>query len=131
MAERTYGWSPEQLARINVRREARGKEAYIDSRFDDPEYAKRYIGQSESYAEKMRKRIGTSNQTPSTMPLPAGGEEPELSLKDRSAKRTEDFRKKFAPTNAMGIKAAVKSEASKLKGKPMEIERSLKAMGTA
>ena len=101
--ERTYGWSPEQLARINARREARGQEAYIDKRFSDKDYAKRYIGQSESYAAKMGKGI-----SPIAMQDNQNGIE-KLSMEKEAEERTKKFREKFGPAGSMGIERGVKS----------------------
>lgn len=97
---RTYGWSPEQLARINARREARGQEAYIDKRFSDQDYAKRYTGESESYAAKKNKPA---------MSRPVGDGMEEMSLKDRQAKRTADFRKQFSPDGSMNAESKART----------------------
>ena len=83
--ERTYGWTPEQLARINARREARGQDAYIDKRFNDPDYAKKYTGESESYSAKKQRG-------PSTLPKV---EEPRKSLFGTREERNADFKKRF------------------------------------
>ncbi len=83
--ERNYNWSPQQMARVNARREARGQEALVNKKFADPDYAEKYIDEAEAYST--RKQRG-----PST--LPKAGEPPTSSLKtaeDRSA----DFRKRF------------------------------------
>jgi hypothetical protein len=83
--KRTYGWSPEQLARINARREARGQEAYIDKRFNDPDYAKRYIGESESYAAKKNKPATPA--FPSKRPSALDQYKGQKSVTDRMAER--------------------------------------------
>jgi len=83
--KRTYGWSPEQLARINARREARGQEAYIDKRFSDEDYAKRYIGQSESYAAKKNKPA--MPESTSERPSALDQYKEQKSLRDRMAER--------------------------------------------
>jgi hypothetical protein len=53
---RNYGWSPEQLARINARREARGKDLYIDRRMGDLDYKDRYDSESDKYGAKATQR---------------------------------------------------------------------------
>jgi len=100
--ERNYNWTPRQMARVNARREARGQEALVNKKFSDPDYAKRYMEESDIYSEKLQKRTGALNQAPKTMPLTTGQEEPELSLKERFAQRTEAFKKKFEPTSPIG-----------------------------
>jgi hypothetical protein len=51
--ERTYGWSPKQLAQINARREARGQDPYIDRRMrEDAGYRSDYTTASEDYANR-------------------------------------------------------------------------------
>ena len=49
---RNYGWSPEQLARINARREARGQDLYIDEKMGGLDYMDKYKSESEKYAAK-------------------------------------------------------------------------------
>lgn len=98
--ERIYGWSPEQLARINARREASGQEAYIDKRFSDPNYANRYIGQSESYAPRMQKSIS---------PAAKDEEKDKLSMGTGAEDRTKKFREKFKPKGSMAAEYGVKS----------------------
>lgn len=97
--EKNFNWTPRQMARVNARREARGQEAYVNTKFENPDYANRY---EKELGTLKSKGFGASKQTPSTMPLPAGGEEPELSLKERFAQRTEAFNKKFEPTSPIG-----------------------------
>lgn len=51
--ERTYGWSPKQLAQINARREARGQDPYIDRRMrEDEGYSSAYTTASEDYSKR-------------------------------------------------------------------------------
>lgn len=72
-----YGWSPRQMERINERRAKRGQEELRNLRY-------------ENKPEEERQR-------PSSRPMPSpldGGME-EMSLKDRQAKRTADFKKSF------------------------------------
>jgi hypothetical protein len=46
---RSYGWSPEQMARINARREARGADLYIDKKMGGEDYMNRYESESGKY----------------------------------------------------------------------------------
>ena len=51
--ERTYGWSPEQMARINARRDARGQDPYEDRRMrEDQGYRSAYTTAGEDYAKR-------------------------------------------------------------------------------
>lgn len=51
--DRSYGWSPEQMARINARREARGQDPYIDRRMrEDEGYRSEYTTAGEDYAKR-------------------------------------------------------------------------------
>ena len=52
---RNYGWSPEQLARINARREARGQDLYIDEKMGGLDYMDKYKKESLEYAERKQK----------------------------------------------------------------------------
>ena len=106
-----YGYSPEQLARINERRQARGRDILVDKKFNDPDYAKRYTGESESYAAKKNKPATPA--FPSERPSALDQYKGQKSLSDRMAERPsalgnqpssmesrraiadEEFRKKF------------------------------------
>ena len=80
-----YGYSPEQLARINERRQARGRDILVDKKFDDPDYAKRYTGESESYAAKKNKPATPA--FPSERPSALDQYKGQKSLSDRMAER--------------------------------------------
>ena len=80
-----YAYSPEQLARINARREARGRDILVDKKFDDPDYGKRYIGESESYAAKKNKPATPA--FPSKRPSALDQYKGQKSLTDRMAER--------------------------------------------
>lgn len=100
--ERNYGWSPEQLARINARREARGQDLYIDKKMGGVDYMDKYKSESEKYAAK-------ATQSKPAFP----SERPQkISLKDRAKARTEEFAKKFKPKGSMGIERGVKGVSS-------------------
>jgi hypothetical protein len=104
--KRTYGWSPEQLARINARREARGQEAYIDKRFSDQDYAKKYIGESESYAANKNKPATPA--FPSKRPSALDNRPP--SMESRRAIADEEFRRKTG-RGAKGISTPMTKSA--------------------
>ena len=106
-----YAYSPEQLARINERRQARGRDILVDKKFNDPDYAKRYTSESESYAAKKNK--SATPAFPSERPSALDQYKGQKSLADRMAERPsalgnqpssmesrraiadEEFRKKF------------------------------------
>ena len=106
-----YAYSPEQLARINERRQARGRDILVDKKFNDPDYAKRYTSESESYAAKKNK--SATPAFPSERPSALDQYKGQKSLTDRMAERQsalgnqpssmesrraiadEEFRKKF------------------------------------
>ena len=106
-----YAYSPEQLARINERRQARGGDILVDKKFNDPDYAKRYTSESESYAAKKNKPATPA--FPSERPSALDQYKGQKSLTDRMAERPsalgnqpssmesrraiadEEFRKKF------------------------------------
>jgi hypothetical protein len=134
--ERTYGWSPEQLARVNARREARGQEAYVDERFNDRDYSQRYTDESESYSSKKQRG-------PSTLPKV---EEPRKSLFGTREERNADFKKRFesrftdmGKPSTMPSNRAIKDEEFRRKtGKgakgistPMTKDAMERVMGTA
>ena len=131
--KRTYGWSPEQLARINARREARGQEAYIDKRFNDPDYAKRYIGESESYAAKKNKPATPA--FPSERPSALDQYKGQKSVRDRMAERPSALGQ---PSSMESRRAIADEEFRKKFGKgqkgistPMTKSAMAKIMGTA
>jgi hypothetical protein len=52
MSQRTYGWSPKQMAQINAQRQARGQDPYIDRRMQEDEaYRQAYTTAGENYAQ--------------------------------------------------------------------------------
>ena len=106
-----YAYSPEQLARINERRQARGGDILVDKKFNDPDYAKRYTSESESYAAKKNKPATPAfpSERPSALDQYKGqksvtdrmaerpsalGNQPS-SMESRRAIADEEFRKKF------------------------------------
>lgn len=88
--ERTYGWTPEQMARINARREARGQQPYIDKNMGREDYAKKYLAESDSYSGKKRGAEVIPEE-----------DDNEVSLTDRQAERKKAFREKFKPTTSL------------------------------
>ena len=80
-----YAYSPEQLARINERRQARGRDILVDKKFNDPDYAKRYTSESESYAAKKNK--SATPAFPSERPSALDQYKGQKSLADRMAER--------------------------------------------
>jgi len=37
-----YGWTPQQMAKVNSRREARGQQPLLDNKMGDEEYMNQY-----------------------------------------------------------------------------------------
>ena len=67
MSQRTYGWSPKQMARINSRREARGQKPYIDSRMkSDASYNQEYQEGEDDYLS-FQKKIAEKNKARQVM----------------------------------------------------------------
>ena len=59
MSQRTYGWSPKQMAQINSQREARGQKPYIDSRMkSDASYNQEYQEAGDEYSSFQKKIAG-------------------------------------------------------------------------
>jgi len=111
-----YGYSPRQLARINARREARGRDILVDKKFGNPDYAKKYIGESESYAAKKNKPA--MPESTSERPSALDQYKKQKSLRDRMAERPsalgqpssmasrraiadEEFKKKFGKSKGV------------------------------
>jgi len=56
MNERTYGWSPKQMVRINAQREARGQDPYVDARMkSDAAYREQYQQAGDDYSSFQKK----------------------------------------------------------------------------
>jgi hypothetical protein len=65
---RTYGWTPDQMARINARREKQGQGAYEDSRMrSDGDYSSSYSNEYEKYTA--RKNTPQKSIYPQPKPL--------------------------------------------------------------
>jgi hypothetical protein len=127
-----YGYSPEQLARINARRQARGRDILVDKKFNDPNYEKRYIGESESYAAKKNKPA--MPESTSERPSALDQYKKQKSLSDRMAERPsalgnqpssmesrrviadEEFRKKFGKGQKGISTPMTKSAMAKIMG---------------
>lgn len=119
---RNYGWTPEQLARINARREARGKDLYVDKKMGGLDYMDRYESESGKYgAKEATSKPAFPSERPSTLDAYKGQKSlrdkrtERGSMKDEANARTEEFAKKFKPEGSMGIEKSVGSEAEKLK----------------
>lgn len=54
MASKKYGWTPEQMARVNALRNSRGQES-LDPGQVDSEYESRYIAEADKFLEQQRK----------------------------------------------------------------------------
>jgi hypothetical protein len=108
---RHFNWSPEQMARVNARREARGKDLYIDKRMDSDDYMDRYEPEKERYGKKENQRKPSfSTYRPSALDQYKS----QKGLGERMAERRSDFKSKFKPSGSMAIEKNVASEATKL-----------------
>jgi hypothetical protein len=137
-----YGYSPEQLARINERRQARGRDILVDKKFDDSDYAKRYTGESESYAAKKNKPATPA--FPSERPSALDQYKGQKSLRDRMAERpsalgNQPSSSSLNQQDSMASRRAIAEEELKRKfGKgqkgistPMTKDAMERVMGTA
>jgi hypothetical protein len=115
-----YGYSPEQLARINERRQAKGRDILVDKKFDDPDYEKRYIGESESYAAKKNKPAMPTTNDGSRNMLLEGDElerakkfnerfRPSGSMKAEAEDRTKKYKESFSKEGSMAARYGYKS----------------------
>jgi len=98
MRERNYGWSPRQLARVNARREARGRDVLVDRKLNEPDYAQKYLNEEESYAAKKQARESVGQE-----------DEDEGSLAERQADRTRRFKERFGEKGSMAARYGYKS----------------------
>lgn len=121
------------MARINARRAARGQDVYVDSRFNDPDYGKRYIGESESYAA--RKNKPATPASPSERPSALDQYKGQKSLSERMAERPSALRQ---PSSMASNRAIEDEEFNRKIGKgqkgistPMTKSAMDKVMGTA
>ena len=112
---RSYGWSPEQMARINARREARGADLYIDEDMGDVDYMKRYESESGKYGAKATQR---KPAFPSERPSGLDKYRGQKSLSERMEESKAGFSERFAPKGALGDTMKTNSEIGKIKRKP-------------
>ena len=94
----SYSYSPRQLARINARREARGRDILVDKKFGDPNYEQKYLEEEESYAAKKQARELADQE-----------DEDKGSLAERQAERTKKFRERFGEKGSMAARYGYKS----------------------
>ena len=85
-----YGWTPQQMARVNSRREARGQQPLLDNKMGD----EKYMGQYDSSLSQMK---------PKTSGIPKSqydieGEKP---LKQRMEENQMEFRNRFNKTKML------------------------------
>jgi len=120
---RNFGWSPEQLARVNSRREARGQDPYIDMKMGDADYMNRYDDEIGKFSQRYK---ATPRSEIQVAPLSLSERQelrkkefqerftPKISMQEAAQKRTDDFKKRFAPAGSMRINANVRSQAGNL-----------------
>ena len=85
-----YGWTPEQMERINERRAARGQEELVNLKYEDK-------------PRMERQRLSTKPR------LVQEDEGENLSMKQEAEERTKKFRERFGAKGSMGIERGVKS----------------------
>lgn len=111
-----YGWTPEQLERINARRARKGQGELVNTS-DMGGYAEQ--GDSDEKPQAKRKPAFPTDR-PSALDQYKGqkglGERmaEQDSMKDEAEERKKEFAKKFKPAGAMAIEKNVASEAAKL-----------------
>lgn len=96
-----YGWTPQQMARVNSRREARGQQPLLDNKMGDEEY----MGQYASYSSQMK---------PKTSGIPKSqydieGEKPlkEKMEEDQNAFRERFLKKQVLPSAMGGMRGGI------------------------
>jgi hypothetical protein len=112
---RDYGWSPEQMARINARREARGKDLYIDKDMGGEDYMNRYKSESGKYGAK-----STPNKPafPSERPSALDQYKAQKGLRERMDGKGS-MKKDMEDENRLRqVGRSIESEVEKMKRKP-------------
>ena len=115
-----YGYSPKQLARINARRQAKGRDILVDKKFGDPDYEQEYLEEEEEYAEKKNKpAMPTTNDGSRNMLLEGDERErakkfnerfrPSGSMKAEAEDRTKKYKESFAKEGSMAARYGYKS----------------------
>ena len=115
---RNYGWSPEQLARINARREARGQDLYIDKKMGGLDYMDKYKKGSLEYAERKQKNQNKptfSSEQFSPLSQYAGRE----SLSDKMSALPSIRERMQNESRLKQVGGAVEREVGKMKKKPI------------
>jgi len=97
-----YGWTPQQMAKVNSRREARGQQPLLDNKMGDEEYMNQY----NSYSQPK-----TQNNS-SGIPQSQYDIENEAPLEDKMSSMQSSFRKRFLknkmlPQNMSNMRGAV------------------------
>jgi hypothetical protein len=101
-----YGWTPEQMERINARRAAGGRDKLVN--LNNPQY------EEESYETEERPQAKRKPAFPTDRPSALDQYKGQKGLGERMAERRSDFKSKFKPAGAMAIEKNVASEAAKL-----------------
>lgn len=112
--ERNYGWSPEQMARINARREARGADLYIDKRMGNEDYMDKYKSEAGRYAERKNK---SKPAFPSERPSALDQYKGQKGLRERMAEKGSLKSEIQDKNRASQVARAVESEDEKRKRK--------------
>jgi hypothetical protein len=90
---RNYGWTPEQLARINSVRQSKGQKPFIDTKMSDPDYQDRYSEKAKTYEAKNNNSGSVDNSE--RLSISERMEKEKINrLSDRGA-REQKFRNKF------------------------------------
>jgi hypothetical protein len=112
---RNYGWSPEQMARINARREARGADLYIDKKMGGLDYMNRYESESGKYgAESVQAKQARPSERPSGLDKYRG----QKSVREKMEESKAGFSERFAPKGTLADTMKTQSEIGKIKRKP-------------
>lgn len=89
-----YGWSPEQLARINARREARGQQSLLDTKMGRGDYVDRYAAENEKYSRK--KGMAPAEMEEEDMPLSQKMKRDQMRARAERESRQQQFKSKFS-----------------------------------
>jgi hypothetical protein len=111
---RNYGWSPEQMARINARREARGKDLYIDKRMGSADYMNKYESESGKYGAKSAQ---AKPAFPSERPSGLDQYKAQKGLRERMAERGSLKDEMEEKNRSRQVNRSVESEIDKMKRK--------------
>jgi hypothetical protein len=116
---RNYNWTPQQMARVNAQRNARGQEELLNSKMENPEYSDEYENYYNEVQKKSKQPVGIAKskydlekEAASKIPLSQRIKESDVSFEEK-------FRKKqMLPKEIGGMKRGISSPSTR-QGYPM------------